>query len=239
MRPELRRIDSRALGEFISCGAVLENRTLFEGIHALPPASAWIFRNGSLESKRQLFPSSRMGRSRNTRPGNLLRELREAFTQNLPRYFNGQERIAMSLTGGLDTRMIMAWQKSEPGALPCYTFGSMFRESRGCPVSRQVAKSVQSTLSSDHSRQGIPGAIPVLRRAGCIPHRWMRGSKPFPRLYLNELAREIAAVRMTGNLEARSSDEFERSSPCSRCPGCSNLKFFLRRRGRAERTKAG
>ena len=41
-------------------------------------------------------------------------ELREVFSRNLPRYFNGQERIGMSLTGGLDTRMIMAWQKPPP-----------------------------------------------------------------------------------------------------------------------------
>ncbi|MGH9397582.1 MAG: hypothetical protein ACRD18_12115, partial [Terriglobia bacterium] len=39
--PELRRLDARGLGEFLSCGCVMENRTLFEGIHALPPASAW------------------------------------------------------------------------------------------------------------------------------------------------------------------------------------------------------
>ena len=72
VRPELRRMDPQGLGEFIACGAVLENRTLFQGIQVLPPASAWVFRNGSLESKRQLFPSTRVGRSRNTRPGILL-----------------------------------------------------------------------------------------------------------------------------------------------------------------------
>src|SRR5205085_902604 len=32
VRPELRKIDSRALGEFVACGCVLENRTLVEGI---------------------------------------------------------------------------------------------------------------------------------------------------------------------------------------------------------------
>src|ERR1700684_1519702 len=51
VRPELRRMDSRGLGEFVSCGAVLENRTLFEDIHVLPPASAWVFRNGLLQKK--------------------------------------------------------------------------------------------------------------------------------------------------------------------------------------------
>ena len=37
VRPELRSVDPRGLGEYIACGCVLENRTLFSGIYALPP----------------------------------------------------------------------------------------------------------------------------------------------------------------------------------------------------------
>src|SRR5208282_819869 len=33
VRPELRSVDTRSLGEFVACGCVLENRTLFKGIH--------------------------------------------------------------------------------------------------------------------------------------------------------------------------------------------------------------
>ncbi len=46
----------------------------------------------------------------------------------------------MSLTGGLDTRMIMAWQKSPPGSLPCYSFGGMFRDCQDVLVARKVAR---------------------------------------------------------------------------------------------------
>src|SRR5207253_2062266 len=35
VRPELRRADPRGLGEFVACGCVLENRTLFAGVHVL------------------------------------------------------------------------------------------------------------------------------------------------------------------------------------------------------------
>jgi asparagine synthase (glutamine-hydrolysing) len=55
VRPELRSLDQRGLGEFIACGAVLENRTLFESIEVLPPASAWTFENGSLQNKSNYF----------------------------------------------------------------------------------------------------------------------------------------------------------------------------------------
>src|SRR2546426_9336223 len=55
VRPELRRLDPQALGEFVACGCVLENRTLLEGIHVLPGASSWTFRRGTVEAKRSYF----------------------------------------------------------------------------------------------------------------------------------------------------------------------------------------
>src|SRR5712671_7303121 len=55
VRPELRTMDPQGFAEFVSCGAVLENRTLFRGLNVLPPGSAWIFRNGSLEKKSAHF----------------------------------------------------------------------------------------------------------------------------------------------------------------------------------------
>ena len=49
VRPELRVPDPRGMGEFIVCGCVLDNRTLFSCVHVLPPGAAWSFRGGSLE----------------------------------------------------------------------------------------------------------------------------------------------------------------------------------------------
>ena len=68
VRPELRAVDARGLGEFIACGCVLENRTLFSGIHILPPGSAWVFGGGSLKEKRSLFPSPGVGRTTTAPP---------------------------------------------------------------------------------------------------------------------------------------------------------------------------
>src|SRR5439155_2026238 len=110
VRPELRSADPRGLGEFVACGCVLENRTLFEGIHVLPPAAAWVFREGSVERKRTYFQPREWEDQSRLEPGAYYQELREVFSRNLPRYFDGRERIGMSLTGGLDSRMIMAWQ---------------------------------------------------------------------------------------------------------------------------------
>src|SRR5260370_32935733 len=47
VRPELRAADPRGLGEFVACGCVLENRTIFTGIQVLPAAAARVFADGT------------------------------------------------------------------------------------------------------------------------------------------------------------------------------------------------
>lgn len=199
VRPELRRATPRGLGEFIACGCVLENRTLFEGIYVLPPAAAWVFRDGSIERKGAYFNPQEWADQGSLDPESFYHELREIFSRNLPRYFNGQERIGMSLTGGLDTRMIMAWEKSGPGSLPCYSFGGMFRDCEDVLVARQVAQACRQ------SHDVIPVGEEFLSRFPQYAERSLYltdGCTSVDRsadLYVNERAREIAPVRMTGN----------------------------------------
>jgi asparagine synthase (glutamine-hydrolysing) len=197
--PGLRRMNPQGLGEFIACGSVLENRTLFEDIHVLPPASAWIFRNATLERKSSYFYPREWEDQETLEPEPYYRELREVFARNLPRYFTGAQQIAMSLTGGLDTRMIMAWEHAKAGSLPCYTFGGMFRECQDVILSRQVAHMCRQP------HQVIPVGEEFLSR---FPHYAERavyltdGCLDVGRasdLYLNERARQIAPIRMTGN----------------------------------------
>jgi asparagine synthase (glutamine-hydrolysing) len=199
VRPELRRMDPQGLGEFIACGSVLENRTLFGGVQVLPPASKWVFRNRSLEHKSSYFHPREWEDQEKLDPETYYQELRRVFTRNLPRYFDGRERVAMSLTGGLDTRIVLASQRLQPGSLPSYTFGSMFNENRDVCVARQVAK------ICDQPHQVIVVGEEFLSR---FPHYAERAVYltdgcvdvgRAPDLYLSERVREIAPVRMTGN----------------------------------------
>ena len=199
VRPELKRMDPRGFGEFIACGSVLENRTLFEGIQVLPPASAWVFRNGPLTHKSSYFHPREWEEQEKLEPEAYYQELRHVFTRNLPRYFNGHEQTAMSLTGGLDTRMIMASKSFQPGSLPCYTFGSMFHENRDVHVARRVAKICDQSHQVITAGEEFLSQFPryaeraVYLADGCVD------VGRAPDLYLNERAREIAPVRMTGN----------------------------------------
>jgi len=198
-RPELRRANLQSLGEFVACGCVLENRTLFEGIDVLPPASKWHFRQRSLGEKSSYFQAHEWENQSPLDPEPYYQEVRRIFSRNVARYFDGREPIAMSLTGGLDTRMIMAWRKSPPGSLPCYSFGGMFRDCQDVLLAQRVA----NTCGQPH--QIITVAKEFMAR---FPHYAEQtvyltdgcaDVSRSPDLYVNEKARQIAPVRVTGN----------------------------------------
>jgi asparagine synthase (glutamine-hydrolysing) len=197
--PETRTPDYRGLGEFVACGCVLENRSLFVGIQVLPPASAWTFRNKAVERKCTYFEAKEWEDQCSLDQESYYKELREVFSANLPRYFKGSESIGMSLTGGLDTRMIMAWRKFAPGTLPCYTFGGPFRDCEDVQLARRIAHECRQNY------QVIPVRDEYLSRFGHYAERTVYLSDGCANvrcsadLYANEIAAQIAPVRMTGN----------------------------------------
>jgi asparagine synthase (glutamine-hydrolysing) len=224
--PQLRNLNPRAVGEFVSCGTVLENRTLFDGIYVLPPASAWVFCNASLKEKAAYFHPREWESQEKLQPEAYYQTLREVFSRNLPRYFSGDQRIGMSLTGGLDTRMIAAWQKSAPGGLPCYTFGSMFRDNHDVRVARRVAKLCNQPFQMLPAGEEFLARFPyyaeraVYLTDGCVD------VGRAPDLYLNEKAREIAPVRMTGNYGGEILRRFRAFKPEDRAPGLFSPEFL-------------
>jgi asparagine synthase (glutamine-hydrolysing) len=199
VRPELRRLDPQGLGDYAVCGCVLEERTLFKGIHTLPQASAWIFRNGRLAERGKYFSADDLEQQEPMEAGEFYRSVREVFERSLPRYFSGEQPIAVSLTGGLDTRMIMAWHKPHPLSLPCYTFGGVLRECRDVKIARRVARATRQphsviSVGRDFLRNFAHYAErSVYLTDGCASVR------SAPDLYVNKMARAIAPVRLTGN----------------------------------------
>jgi len=198
VRPELRSIDPRGLGEFVACGCALENRTLFRDVFLLPPGSAWTFRGGELEAKKTYFEPKEWEQQEALEPEEYYRQLQNAFAGNLSRYFNGRERVGMSVTGGVDTRIILAWHKGEPNSLPCYTWGSMYRDHEDVKLGRRVAEACQQ------SHQVITAGTEFLSQFSRYAERTVYLSDASvdltrsPDLYVQEKVREIAPVRMVG-----------------------------------------
>jgi asparagine synthase (glutamine-hydrolysing) len=197
--PELRRVDLRGLGDLVSCGCVLQNRSLFEGVKVLPPGSAWTFRPDASVQKSFYFQPREWEEQTPLEHEAYYEELKSVFTRNLPRYFEGNERIGMSLTGGFDTRMVMAWQKCPAGSLPCYTFGSAFRENRDVIIARRVARACEQPHRVIVAGADLLGNFPRYAERTVYLTDGCTSVNHAPVLYSNENARAIAPVRMTGN----------------------------------------
>jgi asparagine synthase (glutamine-hydrolysing) len=197
--PELKILDAQGLGELVSCGSVLENRTLFDNVNLLPPASAWIFSGSHEPNKDRYFEPSAWEDQAWLECEYFYDKFRETFVRILPRYFRGNQQIAMSLTGGLDTRMLMSNAVIPAGKYPCYTFASMYRDCNDVKVARRVAE------ATGQSHQTIPVDQAFLRHFADHAEKTVYLTDGYldvggsPEIFVNRIAREIGPVRMTGN----------------------------------------
>jgi asparagine synthase (glutamine-hydrolysing) len=198
VRPELRTPSPRGLGEFVACSCVLENRTIFKDIFVLPAASAWEFKNAAVARKRAYFDPREWEQQDSLGAESYFEQLQDVLSRSLQPYFNGSERVGIALTGGMDTRVIMADHESAPQSVPCYTFGSMFRDCQDVKIARKVASVCQQTHQvitvGDEFLKKFPryaersiylteGGVDVYRSSD---------------LYLSEKAREIAPAKVVG-----------------------------------------
>jgi asparagine synthase (glutamine-hydrolysing) len=197
VRPELRDLDYQSLGEFVSLSCILENRTLFKHIKVLPAGSKWTFRNGQLADKYLYFEPREWEEQTVLDPQSYYQQLRSVLTTNLPRYFGGDQTVGMAMTGGLDTRVLLASFPPRPGDLPTYTFGGPFRESRDVRVGRKVATVCrQSHKVIEVSEEFLAGFPEYAERTVFLSEGTLDVSRAD--LYLSRKAREIAPVKVVG-----------------------------------------
>jgi asparagine synthase (glutamine-hydrolysing) len=196
---KLRVLDPQGLGEYLTCGCVLENRTLFSGVRTLPAASFWIHKDGELNQKACYFDPD----SWETAPAFSTSDFEHSLEQTLPqviqRYFRSELPLGISLTGGYDTRLIMAFMNGELGQIPCYTFGGMYRECFDVRIARRVAEACQCEHQALNLDQQFLDSFPDLAEKTVYISDGNLGACNAYELYLNRRARSIAPVRLTGS----------------------------------------
>ncbi len=196
--PQLREIDMRSLGEFLCCNAVLNQNTLFKNIFLLPAASAWTFNKNGIHRK-QYFKPDTWEKQPLLEKKFFYDKLRDTFTNILQRYFRSEQGIGISLTGGLDTRMIMSYMDAPPDKFPCYTFGSIYRDCNDVKVARIVSKVCKQTHHVIQlGNEFLTEFERFAEKTVYITDGYLDVSGS-PEIYVNKLAREIAPIRMTGN----------------------------------------
>jgi asparagine synthase (glutamine-hydrolysing) len=196
--PELRAFDEQGIAEFLTYGCTLGERTVFQRIQRLAGATLWSFEEG--RRRKTIYFSSATWESQPLLSAEAFDvKLQETFKKILPRYFEGDSAIGISLTGGLDTRMIMACLPDTKQKLPCYTFSGENGETLDDRLARRVANEcglehqllrIGADFFSDFATY-VDRAVYI--SDGCF------GVTGAHEIYLNKQARHLAPVRLTGN----------------------------------------
>jgi asparagine synthase (glutamine-hydrolysing) len=199
VRQEIREIDLKSLGEYFTYECVLDNRTLFRDIFLLPGASLWSFKKSSLYKKEQYFKKDLWENQPWLEKEFFYKELKKMLIKIMPKYFKSNQQIGISLTGGLDTRIIMACMEFAEGKHPCYTFGSMYRDCYDVKIAKKVSKLCNQQHYVLKLTKDFLKNFPYYAEKSVNITDGSLDVSSSPELFLNQLAREIAPIRMTGN----------------------------------------
>lgn len=197
--PKSRELDPRSLGEWLSCGCVLANKSLFRGVSLLPPGSAWIFSANGVLTKKNYFRADWWENQPLLSPSEFSERFGETFCRVLDRYTNGSRPVAMSLTGGLDSRMIMTYAHANGRTLRCYTFNGSYRDCVDVRIARKVAAACSQPHQTISVGEEFLGQFPRLAEETVQITDGAMDVSGAAELYVNRLARQIAPVRLTGN----------------------------------------
>jgi len=196
--PRTRTFDAAGLADFLALGCTQGTRSLFEGIEVLEGGTVLTFSRGS-ETRRRYFQPSNLEQLAHTTEEQFVEGFRANLKTAVDEAISNPPAPGISLTGGLDSRMIMASLDAPEGSIPCYTFGSMYRMTYDVAVSQQVAAACHQphhVLELDRRFLGEIGA--AFEKSVYISDGYL-GLSGASEFYLNRQARSLAPVRITGN----------------------------------------
>jgi asparagine synthase (glutamine-hydrolysing) len=197
--PATRAFDADGLAQFLACGCTLGSRSLFRGIEVLEGGALLRFAPGKPLARHPYFDRSEWEALDPVAEDGFVPGFSDRLKTAVAMSTRRPPAVGISLTAGLDSRMIMACLDAAPGEVPCYTFGSMYRETFDVSAGRQVATLCrQPHQVLELGRGFVRDAARYLSDAVFISDGYL-GMSGAAELYCNRLARSIAPVRITGN----------------------------------------
>ena len=197
--PELRGFDDEGVSQFLKFGCTLDGRTLFRNLKILPSGSLWTFDNKVCSRKELYFRPEEWESQPNLTEKAFEIEFMETFRRILPQYLTKDSPIGISLTGGLDTRMIMSCLSNEVIRPVCYTFAGFNDKILDARLAARVAKVCGLEhhilrIGTDFlENYGYHIDRTVFITDGCA------GALGAHEIYLNAQARPLSRIRLTGN----------------------------------------
>ena len=196
--PELRSFDDRGVAQLLAFGCTFGGRTLFRDVTLLDAGSLWSLEGGAWSRTRYLVPECLEKQS--ILSADAFNDTFAAtFKSVLPRYVSNGDRLGISLTAGLDTRMIMACLPATPARPVAYTFSGLSERT----LDERIAARVAGIGGLDHRVLRI--GTDFLTDFGRFVDKTVYvadgsfGATGAHEVYLNAKVRTLAPVRLTGN----------------------------------------
>jgi asparagine synthase (glutamine-hydrolysing) len=201
IQPESRRFSARGLAEFLALGCVFGEGTLYEGINRMPGGSLWTVQTGRTTAikRERYFAPSELEAQAALPVAEYYDRLREALRHAVPKYFDGNASAALSLTGGLDSRVIMAFAQGVPGPHRAYTYDGLYRDCFDVRLAREVSKVGGFEHEVLRLERDFLYRFPELAERTVWVTDGAADISVSHELYLSRRARDIAPVRVTGN----------------------------------------
>ncbi|MEW6380569.1 MAG: asparagine synthase-related protein [bacterium] len=120
------KVDHRAMKEFLGIGYMLENRTWFEQIELLPSGTvlAWDIKNGDICSKHRYWWWDEIKpMTGKINEDDVARELGRLLVDAVERRCYRGDRVGLTLSGGLDSRALLAAMPDQGNQIHAVTFG--------------------------------------------------------------------------------------------------------------------
>jgi asparagine synthase (glutamine-hydrolysing) len=159
----------------------------------------WIFSANGVLTRRSYFSADSWENQQLLSPSEFSERFAEMFRRVLARYTNGSQPIALSLTGGLDSRMVMAYAHANDRRFPCYTFNGSYRDCVDVRIARKVAAACSQPHQTISVGNEFLGQFPKLAEETVQITDGAMDVSGAGELYVNRLARQVAPVRLTGN----------------------------------------
>ena len=189
-----RRVDPKALDDYISLGYTTGWRTIFKGIRRLPPATAMIFSEGRAEFHRYWELSYRPGHDISEAEAAI--ELRRRFQRSVQRHLVADVAVGAFLSGGLDSSIVTA-HASRLGVAAFQTFSIGFQKGGD---ELPFAAAVASRYNTRHREFRVtPDATALLPRLLWHLDEPFFDNSILPTYHVSRLARENVKVVLSGD----------------------------------------
>jgi asparagine synthase (glutamine-hydrolysing) len=199
IHPQLREIPDERMAEYLYCRCVLQDRSLFKNVNLLPGGSRWVFEKGTCVKKGSYFAVSEIENQPMLEKESFYIKLRDTFRRILPRYVRSKEPIALSLTGGLDTRMILACMDIPTNRMRAYTHSGLYRDNYDVKVGREIAGACGIQHEVLRLDEGFLTDFPRLAEKTVYLSDGSMDLTGAPSLYLHGKSRNLGSIRLTGN----------------------------------------